>query len=252
MRDANFLDPRLAALYDAINSRTEDTEFYVRQAGRTSKAIVDIGCGTGALALPLAHRGHRVTGIDPARPMLDLARSKDVEGLVEWLEGDARSLPTTAAFDLAVMTGHVFQVFLGDDDIAAVLGDARSHLRAGGALMFETRNPAVRAWESWVPGLSRRAFRAEDGSEVIVEHHLTEVAGDLVSFATTHELVGTGQTLRSESTLRFIGPPALLDHLTAAGFGPITFYGDWDGSPFTERSSEIIAIARTPGDPRIA
>jgi SAM-dependent methyltransferase len=246
VRDANFVDPRLAALYDSMNPRSGDTEFYLRQTAARGEAqrVVDVGCGTGLLALLLAERGHRVTGIDPARAMLDVARENDVDGRVEWLDGDGRSFPTTDTFDLAVMTGHVFQVFLDDDAVAAVLQEIRDHLRPGGTLMFETRNPAARAWESWVPGVSRRSFTAGDGSEVVVEHQLLGVDGELVSFATTHELVATGETLRSEATLRFIGPEALLAHLDAAGFGPVTVYGDWDESPLTPQSPEVILLAR--------
>jgi len=243
VQDGNFLDGRLAGIYDALNPRSGDTDFYLRQVGHEPQKIVDVGCGTGLLALLLAGRGHRVTGIDPAAAMLDVARRNDVDGRVEWIEGDGRAMRTDRTFDLAVMTGHVFQVFLEDDDIAAVLREIRGHLRAGGRLMFETRNPSARAWESWVPEASRRAVTTDDGDEVVVEHHLLGVDGELVSFATTHHFVGTGETLRSEATLRFISPDALLEHLDAAGFGPVTVYGDWDESPLAPQSPEVIILA---------
>jgi SAM-dependent methyltransferase len=173
--------------------------------------------------------------------MLDVARRNDVDGRVAWVQGDARALPTTQVFDIALMTGHVFQVFLDDASVAAVLAEARAHLRPGGTLMFDTRNPAARAWERWVPGVSRREVEG-----VVVEHRLTGIDGELVSFETTHELVATGEVLRSEATLRFIDPEALLAHLAAAGFAPVTLYGDWDGSPLTPGSPEVIVVARAP------
>ncbi|MFZ5870345.1 MAG: methyltransferase domain-containing protein [Actinomycetota bacterium] len=58
----------LAALYDRENGGRDDTEFYVAlAAGLDSEHVVDLGCGTGVLALVLAGAGHRVTGVDPAR-----------------------------------------------------------------------------------------------------------------------------------------------------------------------------------------
>jgi hypothetical protein len=55
-------------------------------------------------------------------------------------------------FDLAVMTGHAFQVLVGDDEVRASLTAIRHALAGGGRFAFETRNPLARAWESWNPG----------------------------------------------------------------------------------------------------
>lgn len=241
--DAIYDDPRLVALYDVLNPPGADTEFYARLAGSRSRSIVDIGCGTGAVALRLAAAGHRVTGLDPARAMLDAARERDIGGLVAWHQGDARSWPTSEVFDLAVMTGHMFQVLLADVDIDSALREARCHLRPGGTLAFETRNPAVRPWESWVPGVSRRVVRGTDGAEVVVEHRVLDVTGELVRFETAFQFADVDESIRSRSTLRFVSRDGLQDHLVRAGFDRITFYGDWDRGSVTDRSPELIAVA---------
>ena len=75
--------------------------------------VLDVGCGTGAL-LSLSHdRGHqgRLVGLDPATGMLDQARKQ--QG-VEWLQGDINTVRFDSQFDLIVMSGHAFQVLVGD------------------------------------------------------------------------------------------------------------------------------------------
>ena len=140
MPDGIFSDPRLAAVYDAFNPPGEDTAFYLRLAGTELKRILDVGCGTGHLACALAERGHAVTGLDPAAGMLAVARGRPGSNRVRWIQGDARSAVLGERFDLAIMTGHVFQVFLEDADVRAVLQTVRRHLAPGGRACLRNRN----------------------------------------------------------------------------------------------------------------
>ncbi|HWA50043.1 MAG TPA: class I SAM-dependent methyltransferase, partial [Dongiaceae bacterium] len=139
-----YAHPRLAATYDAINPPEADYDFYVALAGEQPRTILDMGSGTGRLSLKLAARGHRVTGTDPAPGMMLAARAKPEADKVTWVLSDATSLNLTTRFDLIIMTGHVFQVFLSDEEVRAVLDNLRRHLAPGGRIAFETRNPAVR------------------------------------------------------------------------------------------------------------
>ena len=92
--------------------------------------VLDIGCGTGSLAVLLAENGRTVMGVDPARASLEVARSKDKAGAVTWIYGDAAKASAFDA-DLAVMTGNVAQVFLTDDDWEQALRAIRDALRPG-------------------------------------------------------------------------------------------------------------------------
>ncbi len=65
----SYADPRLAALYDALNPSDASTAFYLGLAGPAPARILDMGCGTGLLACEFAARGHDVTGADPAAAM---------------------------------------------------------------------------------------------------------------------------------------------------------------------------------------
>ena len=107
--DATFSDPRQAVLYDVFNNDRSDLDAYVRIADEVeAHRVVDVGCGTGSLAVRLAELGFSVTGVDPAAASLDVARAKPNAELVTWVHGDATSLVgLEAAADLAVMRGNV-------------------------------------------------------------------------------------------------------------------------------------------------
>src|SRR5262249_17814656 len=115
-----------------------------------ARSVLDIGCGTGTFACLLAARGLSVTGLDPAAASLEVARAKPGAELVHWRHGFATTdLPESLQVDLATMTANVAQVFLSDEEWAATLLAIRRALRPGGRLVFETRDPAVKAWLGW-------------------------------------------------------------------------------------------------------
>ncbi|SAL22616.1 methyltransferase type 12 [Caballeronia arvi] len=246
-------DPRLVALYDTLNPFADDTAFYLALAA-SARHVVDLGCGTGLLACELARRGHRVTGIDPSPHMLRVARARPDGDTVTWIEGDAKALPFVGAADLLVMTGHVAQVFLDDASFVATLDAARRALRPGGAIAFESRNPAARAWENWTPERSLRRIEAPDGRTVDVwlERHAVPdpLATGRVAFTTHYRFMPkpsgeiAEETLSATSELRFRTLEELTKRLTEAGFAQIDWYGDWNRAPVDETSRELIAVAR--------
>jgi len=149
--DATFADPSQAVLYDPLNGDRSDLDAYAAIAEEVRAArVIDVGCGTGSLAIRLAAVGLSVLGVDPAVASLDVARAKPGADRVTWIHGDAtalaeRSLPA----DLVVMTGNVAQVFVADEDWFDTLEAVRDSLRPGGWLVFETRRPEARDWETW-------------------------------------------------------------------------------------------------------
>lgn len=115
--DAAFADPRQAALYDVFDDDRRDLDAYVAIAREVEAVrVVDVGCGTGCLALLLAGQGLEVVGVDPAAAAIDIARAKPGADRVTWIVGDATALPSEPPADLLVMTGNVAQVFVTDED----------------------------------------------------------------------------------------------------------------------------------------
>lgn len=242
MSDISYHDPRLAAVYDALNPLGDNSAFYLDMAGVAPKAILDMGCGTGLLTAAFAERGHLVTGADPAAAMLDIARQRPHGDKVRWIESDAARLDLGTRFDLIVMTGHVFQVFLGDEAISAALGNLRRHVAPNGRLIFETRNPARRQWLQWTPEATRRRLDIVGVGPVEVYYEVTGMDGQLVSY-TSHFRFGGGDEVAAPSTLRFIEPAELAAALATAGFETVEWYGNWDRSPMLVSSAEIIVVA---------
>lgn len=215
--DALFAHPRLAAVYDAFDGRRNDLDHYeaiVRELA--ARTVLDVGCGTGTLACRLALAGCDVLAVDPAAASLQMARQKSGADRVRWLHGDASSLPPMT-FDLALMTGNVAQVFVADTDWASALRAIADAVRPGGHLVFETRDPARRAWEKWTPTASMRQVDMVAGT-VTAAVEVTQVALPLVSFRWTYTFARDGGVLTSESTLCFRTREQLEVSLADAGF----------------------------------
>lgn len=232
----------MAILYDSFNKHGLDRGFYLSLASSPCR-ILDIGCGTGLLTLPLAEQGHQVTGVEPGAGMLAVAKSKEGSGRIDWVAASAESFDVQQRFDLAIMTAHVFQVFLDDAQTLAALTNIRRHLGPGGRLVFESRNPLVREWESWTMAETRDTRQISGIGPVEVYYQVTKVEGELVTFDAVFTLLETEEKRISQSTLRFASHAKILQLLTQAGFSQIETLGWWDGGTFQPDSREIIVTA---------
>jgi SAM-dependent methyltransferase len=202
--DKGYEHPRLVTLYDIFEGDRDDLAAYldiVEELG--GRSVVDIGCGTGTFALLLAARGIDVVGVDPAAGSLAVARAKPGAQQVRWIHGDARSLPAQLRVDVVTMTGNVAQAIVDESDWAATLRGAYAALRPGGHLVFETRNPAFRAWTDWNRDSSYEVTDIPSVGKVQTWVDLTGIDGPLVTFRWTWIFASDGQTLTSDSTLRF-------------------------------------------------
>jgi SAM-dependent methyltransferase len=216
--DEIFAHPRLAALYDPLDPDRSDLDAYLGFAERFgARKVLDIGCGTGVFALLLAGRGIDVVGVDPARASVEIARGKPGGELVRWIDGDATGLPPLAV-DLATMTANAAQAIFEPDDWQGTLRGAHDALRPGGHLVFETRDPARRAWEAWNREASYRETEIAGVGAVTSWVELTDATWPLVSFRWTYEFAADGQVLTSDSTLRFREREEVEADLAAQGF----------------------------------
>ncbi len=246
--EALYNDPALVEFYDLHNGWAADFERCAVLA-EGAQSVLDLGCGTGEFAAFLARRRDvarppEVVGVDPAAAMLDIAHRREGGDRVAWIEGDGRTIRLGRRFDLVVLTGHAFQVFLADDDQLAVLNTIAAHLTPGGQFVFDSRNPCARVWENW----------ARQGSEIIdhPDHGETEKWGDavfdaatgIVTYETHFRIVTTGEHRHSSARIRFASQDHIARRIEAAGLRAETWLGSWEGAPFCEHSPEIIPIGR--------
>jgi len=242
MVDLAYSDARLAALYDRLYPRPPSFDFYLPMM-MAAGAVLDAGCGTGALLHEARRAGHsgRLCGLDPAAGMLMQARARTD---IEWICGDLLSVGWVREFDLVMMTGHAFQALLTDAEIRAALIAVRTALREEGIFAFDTRNPAARAWEHWIPQNAVEVLD-EEGEKVRLALEVERpFDGRTVTFTETFTARSWERPRVSRSTLRFLEWQPLATLLEEAGFAIEVEFGDFGHQPPTATSPEIITIAR--------
>jgi SAM-dependent methyltransferase len=243
MHHGEFRDSRLVAVYDAECPWSRDDDFFLSVVNeKPASRVLDLGCGTGRLALGMAQAGHAVTGVDQAAASLDAARRKPGADGVVWIEGTSATL-ASAAFDTAVMTSHVAQFFLTDGEWADALANVYQALVPSGRLAFDSRDPDALAWERWNATDSRHEVRLPDGSIVTVWTDVVDVRSGLVSFV--HHYLFPEEELLSEATLCFRTESELRASLAQAGFRIEGMYGGWERQPIGAGDGEFFVIARS-------
>ncbi|MEO8562801.1 MAG: class I SAM-dependent methyltransferase [bacterium] len=251
-------------LYDAVPaySTRGDVGFYLEETERAgaSSAVLEVGCGTGRLTLPLARAGHEVTGIDLSPAMLARAREKlaaeppEIRARVTLLETDARrmELSTTPAFDLAIVPFRVMQHLGAIEDQLEVLARVRERLRPGGRLVFDVFNPHY--------GLMtrERSAEAEDTPEqvlpdgrtlrrtvrVLAVHWVEQVSDlELIYYVRTGDRI---ERIVQEFQMRFFTPSELTHLVARAGFRLDALFGGFDRQPLDDAAPEIVVVASVP------
>jgi SAM-dependent methyltransferase len=156
---------------------------FQRYAKSPIKTILDLGCGTGSHAIPLAKRGYKVTGVDCSADMLSHAREKSgtqPSGTLTFIEGDARNVDVGRQFDAVLMMFAVLGYQLTNEDVLASLRTVRKHLKPNGLFVCDvwygpavlTVRPSERVKE--VPTTDGKIIRTASG-RLDVYNHLCEV-----------------------------------------------------------------------------
>ncbi len=227
----------IAGLYDPWSrSVTEDVEFYVAQARSSGGPIVELGIGTGRIAVPVALAGIRVIGIDSSAGMLEVCRRKadeaGVASLVDLRLGDLRRPPVTERVPLAVSPFRALLHLESDPDRLRALRAVLSLLVPGGRFVFDVFSPAMEDIEE----THDRWLEREPG---IWERARWDLAERTLTLAVRGE---SGQT---EMSLSWLEPEEWRDLLERAGFEVLASYGWFDLRPYGD-GEDTIWVARRP------
>lgn len=226
-----------------------DLEFYADQARQCGGDVLELGCGTGRLTIPLALRGLNVTGLDLSPAMLGRARIKaDESGArVAWVQADCRDFAMGRTFGLIFFPANSFQSLLDRDDQERCLACVREHLADGGRFALEVYNPSLRL-------LMRDADARfpitqytdpNSGEAVTVTESVVYDSASQVSRATWYyQADGADAPRVAALDLRVLFPQELDALLHYNGFVLDAKYGDFDRSAFCTSSLRQIVICR--------
>lgn len=203
--------------------------------------LLDVPCGFGRHAVPLAAAGYAVTGVDRSPQLLAEARRRaDRDPAPAFVEADYRALPfADERFDAAL---NLFSSlgYLGDEGDAHVLAEIGRVLRPGGRLVIETmhRDFLVRAF-------SERRWELVGEGRLLLEHTTFDPVGG-ISQVTQTLIEGGGERESRPISLRVYTATELAALLRGAGFGDVRCYGDLGGGPFGVDTRLVIAATRQP------
>jgi SAM-dependent methyltransferase len=213
---------QIARLYDPW-SRTvvEDVPFYVREAVRSGGPVLELGVGTGRIAVPIAAAGLDVVGVDLSEGMLDVARERaELAGVeLDLRQGDMRDPPVEGSFALVAIPFRSFLHMETDADRRAVLRVAARLLAPGGRLVFDVFAPGSDdiadthgRWLEREPGIWERADWNERTRTLILR-----VRGD---------------GAEAEMSLAWLSVPEWKELLGEEGFVVDAVYGWFDRTPW--------------------
>jgi SAM-dependent methyltransferase len=247
----------IAQYYDLLYGHVEeDIPMWLDLAEETkANPILEVGCGTGRLLLPLAQAGYTLTGLDLSPQALSAAQAKlEVAGLtsqVALVKADMRTFDLPAKnFGLAFIPLNTFMHCHIISDQLATLQAIHRHLRPEGQLVIDLFHPD--------PGLLAEA----DGRLYFEDEIVDELTGHTVQWYWRHEIdleqqlrhlvylldeideAGLVRRVRIPFSLRFVYRYEMELLLRLAGFTLETVYGDYDFAPFTSHSPKMIFVAQ--------
>ena len=242
-----YLDARR---YDAENDDySADIPFYVERAKQTGGPVLEIGCGTGRVTLPIAREGIEIVGLDVAPSMLARLREKAAKEKldIELIEADCRAFALDRQFALIICPFSAIQHLYDRASLEAFLDCVRIHLAARAPLIFDVFNPNVEI-------LARRAaetmtifsFTEENsGEEVFVEETTDYDDAAQISHVTWYLTGGGSDAIRVEEIdLRCFYPQELDMLLHYNRFEIIEKLGTFTGEPFSSGLGRQIVVCR--------
>jgi ubiquinone/menaquinone biosynthesis C-methylase UbiE len=205
---------------------------------RPGARVLDVGCGQGRHAIPLARAGYRLTGLDRSTYLLhkaqEAARAEKVD--VHLVRGDMRALPWGEVFDGCISLFTSFGYFREDGENEQALCEMARVLRPGGVLILDVSNRDYYLLRSW-PYTWRR-----QGEAVILEENSFDA--ETSRFTTQFTWLEGAQKESLRHSVRQYTAAELKAMLRRAGLMPTATYGGFDARPFDLDSKRLIVVAR--------
>jgi SAM-dependent methyltransferase len=216
--------------------------FWLSQANLRGGPILELGCGTGKLSIPLARAGHSVVGLDVSAALLQFAASKNHD--VKWIEGDMRSFDLDEKFALIMLPSNNLGHLHTPEDFESCIRCVKRHLKPGGVLVIDV----------FVPNL-KLLLRDADEEYLLDEYDSPEGQGRVRVMARSR-YESTSQIMRTTTIRKIAGQPDVIGSLDLKMYFPrelealircnglrlIERYGGHGGEAFDEKSRFQILV----------
>lgn len=208
--------------------------------------VVDLGCGTGTIALGLARDGYQVTGIDLSAAMLQVADAKQqmtlpTSGTVRWLQQNMSSWQTDQPADSVISFCDCFNYIVDEDELLAALQATYSGLKQGGSFIFDVH--PISRFEQYAEqapfvydedGIAYLWTSQYDEEEHIIEHQLAIFVA---------EEDGRYRRIDELHVQRAYHPMWLLGALREIGFAEVNIFADFQLKPYDEQAERLFFVA---------
>ena len=243
-----------APFYDWENAQTlgrRDLSFWLRMTGAVEGQVLELGCGTGRVTMPLAHEGVHVVGVDRSGDMLARARrrvGRQRRGVRPGLvRADVRALPfPDGTFPMVMAPYGILQSLLSERDLKATLKDVARVVEHDGIFALELVAD-LPAWGEYSRRVSLKGQRTPGGSQITLIESVRQDAPKGLTIFDQEFVERRGRAVRRRAfalTFRTLSVPQMSRRLAAAGFAVEALLGDYDGGPWHRDADAWIIIAR--------
>jgi ubiquinone/menaquinone biosynthesis C-methylase UbiE len=243
-----------APFYDWENAQTvarRDIGFWQRLALGNAGPVLELGCGTGRVSIPVAKAGARLVGIDLSAPMLARARRRLTRARLtdraRLVRGDIRHLPfrSRPGFGLVMAPYGILQSLTRERDLQATLESVARVLRPRGLFGLDLV-PDLPRWSEYQRRASLKGRRDSKTTVTLIESVRQDRRRKLTIFDQEYvERRGRARTIhRFALTFRTLSVPQMARRLDKAGFAVEAILGDYQGGPWDERADVWVILAR--------
>lgn len=246
-----------ADVYDSIYAYVrEDIPFYVQEAVRSGGPVLELGCGTGRVTLPIAQSGVDIVGLDNSDAMLERARGKaalleEEDGSIDLHMGDMRDFSLDRAFPLVIIPFRGFLALLSVEDQVRCLTAIREHLEPDGRLIFNifVPDPQMLVEDEDAAFHLRDVADPDTGrTSVVWQQTRVDTFNQVLSVRLIVDEISqegvVGRRFYRDYQIRYAHRIEMLHLLERCGFEVVDLYGDFDYSPFDEDRGEMVWVAK--------
>jgi SAM-dependent methyltransferase len=251
--------PPIAELYDWVPAyiARPDQRFYLDLCAQAPDPILELGCGTGRILIPAAAVGHSVVGLDSSRRMLEQCRrnleqeTEQVRSRVELVHTSMTDFDLGRTFSLIIAPFRSFQHLLCPEEQLSCLRCANRHLEVGGRLVLDVYHVDLRFLEDPAGTMERVEFwdvelpggRTLKRTHRIASFHRAEQYNQVELIYYVREADGSEERMVHSFPMRYFFRYEIEHLLARCGFGIEELFGDFNRSPLSNQSPEMIFIA---------